>query len=231
MEDSFLRRFKGARRRWIRSLGTDISTPFRRALAWIHFGFVDHAILRLLWTNRYEISPGVFRSNQPGPRRVAKEARRGIKTIIALRGRKGSSSQLFEEEAADKADIRLEFIGLSAKRLAPKEDWLRLLDLFDTLEKPFLFHCKSGADRTGIASALYLMANDGIAPSEAQKQLHWWYLHSRRSKKTGILIYTLKRMEEDLKADPMTVREWFETRFDKDAMTSAYRASRGLAPQ
>ena len=44
---------------------------------------------------------------------------------------------------------------------------LVLLDLFEHCRYPLLIHCKSGSDRTGLASALYLMSRRGEPPGWA----------------------------------------------------------------
>jgi len=44
-------------------------------------------------------------------------------------------------------------------------------NLFGTLEYPILMHCKSGADRVGLMSALYLHTRHGVPISEARRQL------------------------------------------------------------
>ena len=44
-----------------------------RAAAWADSLFVDHAVLRLAWTNRAEVIPGrLYRSNHPTPPRCRK---------------------------------------------------------------------------------------------------------------------------------------------------------------
>ena len=47
-------------------------------------------------------------------------------------------------------------------------------------------HCKSGADRAGIMSALYLILNENKSVKEAKNQLSFKYLHLKYAK-TGIL--------------------------------------------
>ena len=138
-----------------RSFGNDISTPAGRRSAVLHFHLMDHAYLRVFWTNLAQIAPGVWRSNQPSPRRIARYSRMGISNIITLRGDKPKSHHLLEAEACDTHGINLHAVSLSARKLVAPKHLLALLDLFDTLEKPFLMHCKSGADRAGLASALY----------------------------------------------------------------------------
>ena len=231
MTDSVFKRLKKARKDWTRSLGEDIETPSGRRLAWVHFNLIDHAYLRHLWTNRYEIAPGVFRSNQPGPARVRAEARRGIRTIISLRGNTGGSFRLFEMEAAEEVGIQMEFARLSASNLLPAEEYIALLDLFKSVERPMLMHCKSGADRAGLASAMYLIAEEGAPFDEAARQLHWKYMHRRSSKRKGILYFMLQRYAADTANGAMFLRDWFATRYDPEAITADYRRSRGMKPK
>ena len=62
--------------------GNSIDTPWQRFLSHVHFQFMDHGFLRILWTNFYQFSPNAFRSNQPSPRRLRKYKKLGIKQII-----------------------------------------------------------------------------------------------------------------------------------------------------
>ena len=52
----------------------------RGAIDWIELIFKDHGFLRVAWHNQHQIADGVWRSNQPGPSRIAKLADQGIKT-------------------------------------------------------------------------------------------------------------------------------------------------------
>jgi protein tyrosine/serine phosphatase len=50
--------------------------------------------------------------------------------------------------------------------------------------KPLLVHCKAGADRTGLVSALYRFAGEGVSADQADRELslvygHFPYLTSR----------------------------------------------------
>ena len=60
--------------------------PVDRAIDYLDMIFVDHGIFRLMHANRYEITDGVWRSSQPWPHRVRCYARKGIRTIVNLRG-------------------------------------------------------------------------------------------------------------------------------------------------
>ena len=43
--------------------------------------------------------------------------------------------------------------------------------------KPLLVHCKSGADRTGLVSALYRFAGEGVSADQADRELSLVYGH------------------------------------------------------
>jgi hypothetical protein len=60
-------------------------------------------------------------------------------------------------------------LPLSATRRPTRRDLLTLIDTLNSCPYPLLIHCKSGADRTGLASALYRMIRLGQTPSEAEQ--------------------------------------------------------------
>ena len=53
----------------------------------------------------------------------------------------------------------------------------QLVALLAKAEKPILIHCKSGADRSGLAAALYLAAVKKESQEEAGRQISFWYGH------------------------------------------------------
>ena len=204
------------------------ATPAGRRAAFWHFHLMDHAFLRLWWTNMAEIVPGVWRSNQPSPRRLARYKAMGIKTIISLRGDAPHSHNLFEEEACRELGLELRVAGFQARKAPKREKLLDLLDILETTERPFLMHCKSGADRAGLASALFLMHVEGRPVEEAAKQLSFRHLHLK-STATGILDHILERYAADSAATPMPVRQWIETRYDRADVTESFARKRGKA--
>lgn len=218
-------RLDEAERRLRSSFGNDISTPRGRRAALWHFHLMDHAFLRVLWRNMGQVAPGVWRSNQPSPGRIKRYADMGIKTIINLRGASEASHYLLEEEASREHGIELVSVPIAARRLVVKRHLLRLLDLFETVERPFLMHCKSGADRAGLASALYLMHIEGKPVEEAKRQLSLRHLHLKNDN-TGVLDFMLDRYAADTAETPMPIREWIETRYDHKALNAAFAQSR-----
>lgn len=224
----FLNRIHEAEKRWSASYGTDISTPRGRRQAFWHFHISDHGALRVLWSNLFQIAPGVWRSNQPSAGRLGRYRRMGIRTVLNLRGRDRYSYYLFEREAAERLGIEIIDIKIYARSLVPAATLLELLDIFDRIERPFVMHCKSGADRAGLASALWLLHVEGRPVAEAQRQLHWRYAHLS-STRTGILDHLLRAYATDCAADPMPVRDWIATRYDPVALTASFE-SRGKTP-
>lgn len=223
MATSLKNRFReiehGLRRRY----GRDISTPAARRRAWWHFQLLDHAFLRTVWWNWDNVAPGVWRSNQPSPGRLKAYKDKGIRTIINLRGEAKNSPFLFEREACESLGLTLHNVTLSARKLVPRQELLDLIALMRRAEKPFVLHCKSGSDRAGFASALYLAVIEGVPIKEARKQLHWKYLHLKNDD-TGILDHVFDAYETDTAEHPMPLEEWIAVRYDDKALSRDWKA-------
>ena len=194
-----------------------------RALWW--FWWTDHAWIRAFWPNLDQVAPGVWRSNQPSPRRFARFRDMGIRTIITLRGDSNLPHSIFEKNSCAHHGINLVPIHMRARNLCDRQIYLELLDNFETLEKPFLMHCKSGADRVGLASALYLLHIENAPLEQARKQLSLRYAHVR-SFRTGILDFMLERYGEDISDRAMPIRDWIATEFDRKALTAEFELRR-----
>lgn len=214
-------------REWRDSLGRDIGSRRARAIGHLHFQLVDHAILRHLWWNMAEIAPGVWRSNQPDPRRLARYKAMGIRTVLSLRGTPRATHYLFEREACAALGLALVTTELHARKAPRRDAVLRLFALFREVERPFVMHCKSGADRAGLGAALYLLAN-GATVATARRQLSFRYLHIR-STRTGILDVLLDMYEARLAQGPIGIEDWIATEYTPDALNAAYAAHRGQA--
>ena len=191
-----------------------------------HFYWSDHGILRGLWTNQEEIAPGVWRSNQPSPARMQKIAEMGIKTILNLRGQDKFSFYLFERESCAALGIQLIDIKIYARSLVPREKFMELFEIFDRIDRPFLLHCKSGADRAGLVSALWLLDQEGATIARAKEMLSFRYVHLKRTK-TGVLDHLLDTYEADFARDPMPIRQWFAQKYDPEAITASFHKKMG----
>lgn len=223
MLSDLVKRVKDWEKRARVAFGDDIATSKGRRQAVWHTHLVDHAFLRWFWTNLGQVAPGVWRSNQPSAARIGTYAEMGIRSIISLRGPARWSYLLFEQEACAEHAITLHIAHLNARSLAPRENVLALLDLFEAVEKPVLMHCKSGADRAGLASALWLLHMEGASVERAQRELSFRYLHLRNSP-TGVLGHMLDRYAAHKGDSDLTIREWIETQYDAQGLTQEWRA-------
>jgi len=202
--------------------GTDISSPAARRAARWHFILSDHAFLRVFWTNLYPVAPGVWRSNQPSPRQIAAHAQRGIRSILNLRGKSKQSFWLFEAEACAAHGLSLHDLNMSARKLPSRQILLQLHHLLTSLERPLLIHCKSGADRTGLAAALYLIWVEGRSVAEAQRQFSWRYMHLSTGP-TGVLDHLLRYFARLAETRDISLLDWVRTEYDPAEVTASYK--------
>lgn len=129
--------------------------------------------------NFHTVIPGeLYRSGQPSGDDVALYAKQyGIKTILNLRNEKRTEWYADEVAAAKQAGITLIDLPLSSKKVLSNEDGARLAALMRDAPKPLLIHCEHGANRTGLASAIYLGAVAGRSELEAELQISPLYGH------------------------------------------------------
>lgn len=217
--------FKRVERKLRSMFGKDISTPVERFKSHIHMNIFDHSFLRVLWWNLEQIAPGVWRSNQPGPRRVGRYGRMGIKTIVNLRGATPWSFYLFEKEACARHGITLINAQIYAHQAARRHELIHLVDQLEQVRAPFLMHCKSGSDRAGMASILWLMIVEGKPLDEVRSHLGLRYLHVKNSS-AGIVDHFFEMWEARNARDPIPIAEWIRTEYDTDALTASFAAAR-----
>lgn len=133
--------------------------------------------------NFHEVDEGkLYRSAQLSGKEFEKAIKKhNIKTIINLRGASPGKDWYEEEkEVAQKYNVHHIDIGMSAQRLPHREDLLKLLNAYQSVERPILIHCRGGADRTGEASAIYQMLYMGKTKKEALKMLTVKYFHLKK---------------------------------------------------
>jgi protein tyrosine/serine phosphatase len=185
----------------------------------------DHAIFRLAWDNWAEVMPGrLYRSNHPTPARLARAAQRyGLRTVINLRGEKPNGSTELSEATA--RDLGLDHIFMPFEsRGAPQRDRiLRFHEIYCTMRTPALMHCKSGADRAGLASGLAILFEGGSAAA-ASRELSWRYLHFSRSG-TGILDAFFRRYASDAEGRKPFL-DWVREDYDEADLRRRFHADR-----
>jgi protein tyrosine/serine phosphatase len=97
--------------------------------------------------------------------------------VVNLRG--GESDERVQGELAAVAELKLDYydIHLANTHLPSAEDLRELVRVLETARRPMLFHCKAGADRTGVAAVMARMALAGDDYRAATRQLSPYYLH------------------------------------------------------
>ena len=195
----------------------------RRGLVdWAELILKDHGFLRIYWHNEHKIAPDMWRCNQPSPSRIKKAADRGIRTVINLRGPRADGGWRLEAEACAKYGlILMDFTARS--RAAPDKAMLHATRaLFETVQTPAMMHCKSGADRAGLMSALYLLIVEKRPVREAAAQLAWKYGHVKQAK-TGLLdaFFAAYAPFED---KGMEFFDWVDNIYDPDEITRNFQA-------
>ena len=186
----------------------------------------DHGMLRTFWTNFAEVAPGVYRSNQPDHGRLAKYKDMGIKAVLNLRGSPKKPHHILEVRSCEMLGLELRSVALHARMAPQTRHLLSLFEAFDTITRPFVMHCKSGADRAGLAAVLYRL-DQGEPIAEARKELSFRYLHIKHSK-TGIQDHFLDAYETRLKDGPISIRDWIANEYDAQALTASFAKVRRL---
>jgi len=124
--------------------------------------------------NFHPITPGeAYRSAQMDPDELRYYIDKfKIRSVINLRGKNPGASWYRKEIATcRKLGTRHYDLGLSADN-PPKPQAVReLLRIFRKAQRPVLIHCQGGADRSGLAAALWKMVIDGSPKALAREQL------------------------------------------------------------
>lgn len=115
--------------------------------------------------NLHKINKGLYRSAQPNKEGMKNLGQLGIKTVINLRA--------FHSDTDEISGTALLNNELSVKTWhIEDEDVIRVLRIVrEKGNGPFLIHCLHGADRTGVMSAMYRIAEQGWTKDEALKEM------------------------------------------------------------
>ncbi|WP_426019712.1 fused DSP-PTPase phosphatase/NAD kinase-like protein [Brevundimonas sp. DWR2-3-1b1] len=202
----------------------DLSTAMGRFRAHWHYFWADHAFLRVAFSNAHWLGPDLVRTNQPSPRQLAYWKKKGVKTVINLRGERDEGYYWLEKEACERLGLTLIDAPLDS-RDPPQTDRIhRARELFKTIQYPVLIHCKSGADRAGMMAVFYRHFHLGEPISVAMKQLSKKYLHSREGL-TGVLDYTLEKYVAEIEPRGISFIDWVDSPdYDPKAIRAEFKA-------
>jgi hypothetical protein len=133
--------------------------------------------LRPWGDNFWAVVPGrVYRSARMNPEeldRVIQEKR--LRTVLSLEG--GNARRPWwrqEDEVCRRRGVEHRTLYMQGFALPQPEALQQVLAVFDTAEYPLLFHCRQGADRSGLVAALYLHLYAGRPLDEAQRSELTW---------------------------------------------------------
>jgi protein tyrosine phosphatase (PTP) superfamily phosphohydrolase (DUF442 family) len=158
-----------------------------RRARWISLGVIPTVLVAVAVTFRNPLFHGnfgvveperVYRSAQPVKDLPRLIERYGLRSILNLRGGSYDNSWYTAEvRATGERGVDFYDLPLSATRRPYRREMLILLDLFERCRYPLLIHCKSGSDRTGLATALYRMSRLGESPDQALRAFSLQYGH------------------------------------------------------
>ncbi len=108
----------------------------------------------------YKLNDSVYRSEQPTKKGFGELEAMGIKTVVNFR------RKVDDTKRAKGTELKLERIPLKASELT-EAHLLEVLRLISESEKPVLFHCWHGSDRTGAIAAAYRIVIENWTKAEA----------------------------------------------------------------
>lgn len=129
--------------------------------------------------NFHAIVPGqAYRSAQPSPAFLQKTVHdQHIKSILKFNREVESSWSREELAEAKKLGVQVFYIPIGVSELPTRPDMIQIVRAIDDAPRPLLIHCKTGADRTGLAAVLVAMKNGQSFQQARDDQLRLGYLH------------------------------------------------------
>lgn len=202
----------------------DLNDPADRKQAYRDLIWGDHGFLRTRFANRHHVGEGMYRENQPSPKRIAQWAEEGIKTVINLRGPSPKGFYALEQEACAAHGLTLVNYRMYSRDVHSPERILGTKALFEEIAYPAIMHCKSGADRTGIMSVLYRHFHLGVPIAKAVEQLRFKYLHVKHGK-TGMLGFFFRDFLAFEREHPnISFETWVREHYDPEDVKSRFMA-------
>jgi len=187
--------------------------------------FIDHGIFRVIYLNKHKIADkDGWRAAQPAPHQIWGLKRSGIKTIVNLRGERLCGSYWLETAACARHGIKLENFQVRSRAAPTQKELHGARELFQRIEYPMLMHCKSGADRVGMMSVLFLHVRHGWPIEKALGQLSLKYGHIRQAD-TGVLDHFFETYLAYNSQTPIDFYDWVDTVYDPAEVRESFNAN------
>jgi protein tyrosine/serine phosphatase len=183
---------------------------------------IDHGIFRSIYANRHQIAGDAWRSSQPSPRQIAQMAALGIRTIVNLRGERDCGAYRLQVAACRKHGIAMEELTLKSRAAPTRQQIHAAKALFARIQYPMLMHCKSGADRAGLGSALFMILREGKPVAEAMWQLSPRYGHIKQAD-TGIIDFFFERYLVEAERSGVPFLQWVDAIYDAEKLAREFR--------
>jgi protein tyrosine phosphatase (PTP) superfamily phosphohydrolase (DUF442 family) len=201
-------------------------TRWRRFLAWLNMLFIDHSIFRFFFNTRHAVADDCYRSSHPMPYQLRAAQRVGVRSVLSLRGDETHiGSNLLEIEACRELGLQLAHQPIGSRDPPERHQLLRIKQLFDQLPRPLLIHCKSGADRAGLVSAIYLLVEKQQPLQVAMRELSLWRHGHVHQAATGVLDHFLECYGEYHRLHGTGFMDWVENHYDRDAVRASFHSN------
>ena len=131
-----------------------------------------------IYSNFHKIDNDVYRSGQMNSLNMPYYLKKfKIKTVLNLRGESSRTWYKNEKNITERNNVELINFDMFSGKFYDFNQTTQLVNLIKKAKKPLLIHCIGGADRTSLASALYLYEIKKFSKKEAKKQFSWIYGH------------------------------------------------------
>ena len=131
-----------------------------------------------------QVNDKIYRGEQPAiPAFINELQRRGIKTIVNLRGPDELSAA--EEKAAQAAGLAYKSFPLPSFSAPQDKDVNEVLEYIRQADGPVFLHCHHGEDRTGLIVACYRLKYEGwtyeqVKTEAKQRGMSWLQFGMKR---------------------------------------------------
>ncbi len=152
-----------------------------------------------------------------------------IATVVNLRGPNPSKDwYIKEKQVTSSLKVKHLDIKLASSKLNRVNRIKRIIDIYQEEQKPILFHCNGGADRSSLASIIVLLLDGKLSLDEIKKQFSWYYLVIK-SDSTGKLFlknYRLWLDNNKIKHSPSVFIYWVDNYYQDSNGNRLYRINK-----